>query len=82
MLVLRGKGPSSFLSSLSPVFLTGFTVPSFLYISSSSYGKVLQDETFNFLSNYELRSLSISEYPIVTLFLDSPVEVWENLGAH
>ena len=80
--VLRRKGPSYFLSSLSPIFLTCFTILAFLCVSYSSYGKVLQDETFSFLSYYELWSLSISEYPVVTLFPDSPTKMREDPGAH
>ena len=38
--------------------------------------------TFNFLNYYELWSLSTFEYPIVTLFPDSPAEVWDDSGAH
>ena len=81
MLILRGEGPFGFLSSLFPIFLINSIVPSFLDVSSLSYGKVLRDESFNFLCNYELRSLSVSENYVLVLFPDSLVKVWESPGA-
>ena len=76
--ILRGERPSSFLSSLDPFFLTGFTIPTFLDVSSLGYRKVIENGTFNFLYIYELWRLSFSKYSINALFLDSPVEVWES----
>ena len=75
MPVLKGEGPSSFLSSLILVFLTNFIVLTFLDISSLGYGNFLHNNSFNFLYNYELWSLCIFEYSIVALFPYSPAKV-------
>ena len=52
--VFVGKRPSGLLSSLDLVFLSSFTIPTFLDVFALGYSIVLQSETFNFLNTYEL----------------------------
>ena len=66
------------MSSFDPVIFPSFTIPSNLYVSFSGSGKVLSHEAFDFLSYNDLRSFSLSEYPVVVLLLDSPTKVWED----
>ena len=80
MLIFGEERPRSLLSSFDPVIFPGFTIPSNLYVSIFSGRIVLYHETINFLYYYNLRSFSISEYPVVALLPDSPAKVWEDPG--
>lgn len=78
MPILRGKGLFGFLSSIVPVFLPGFNVPSFLNFSSLSCGIVLQGETIYLFSCNILRGFSISEDSVIAFFPYSPTKMWNN----
>lgn len=78
MPILRGKGPSGFLSSIVPVFDPGFTIPSFLDFSSLCYGIILRGETINLFSSNILRGFSVSEDSVIAFFPYSLAKMWKN----